>query len=99
MTMSGAAPRSLVLWDSDYTLIETRGVGRVICDRAFPASTGRPLAKLATIAGRTGLDIMAESLNVNGLEVSEHAVQQLANCRTCSSMSLAAKSPCRANPA
>ncbi|MFF1612225.1 HAD family hydrolase [Amycolatopsis sp. NPDC058278] len=79
MTTPDAAPRTLVLWDIDHTLIETRGVGRAIYDRAFPAATGRPLAKLATIAGRTELDIMAESLKVNGIEATDQAVQKLAD--------------------
>ncbi|WP_103343821.1 HAD family hydrolase [Amycolatopsis sp. CA-126428] len=79
MTTPDAAPRTLLLWDIDHTLIETRGVGRAIYDRAFPAATGRPLAKLATIAGRTELDIMAESLKVNGLEATDQAVQKLAD--------------------
>lgn len=68
-----------MLWDIDHTLIETRGVGRAIYDRAFPAATGQPLAKLATIAGKTELDIMAESLKVNGLEVTDRAIQKLAD--------------------
>lgn len=67
-----------MLWDIDHTLIETRGVGRAIYDRAFPAATGKPLAELATITGRTELDIMAESLKVNGLEATEQAVQRVA---------------------
>jgi phosphoglycolate phosphatase len=79
MTTLDAAPRTLVLWDIDHTLIETRGVGRAIYDRAFPAATGEPLVKLATIAGRTELDIMAESLRVNGLEATDEAVQKLAD--------------------
>lgn len=68
-----------MLWDIDHTLIETRGVGRAIYERAFPAATGKPLARLATIAGRTELDIMAESLKVNGLEATDQAVQKLAD--------------------
>ncbi|MGV9368020.1 HAD family hydrolase [Amycolatopsis sp. NPDC003731] len=78
MTAPNTPPRTLVLWDVDHTLIETRGVGRAIYDRAFPAATGRPLAKLAQISGRTELDIMAESLRVNGLEPTDEAVQKLA---------------------
>ncbi|ADJ48517.1 haloacid dehalogenase [Amycolatopsis mediterranei S699] len=78
MTAPNTPPRTLVLWDVDHTLIETRGVGRAIYDRAFPAATGRPLAKLAQISGRTELDIMAESLRVNGLEPTDEAVKQLA---------------------
>lgn len=68
-----------MLWDIDHTLIETRGVGRAIYDRAFPAATGKPLAKLAKITGRTELDIMAESLKVNGLEATDQAVRKLAD--------------------
>jgi phosphoglycolate phosphatase len=70
--------RTLVLWDVDHTLIETRGVGRAIYDRVFPAVTGKPLVNLAQIAGRTELDIMRESLRVNGVEPTEEAIQQLA---------------------
>ncbi|WP_285480782.1 HAD family hydrolase [Amycolatopsis sp. NBRC 101858] len=79
MTAPNTPPRTLVLWDVDHTLIETRGVGRAIYDRAFPAATGRPLAKLAQISGRTELDIMAESLRVNGLEPTDEAVKKLAD--------------------
>jgi phosphoglycolate phosphatase len=72
-------PRLLVLWDVDHTLIETRGVGRAIYDRAFLAATGRPLTKLARISGRTELEIMAESLRINGIEPTEEAVAGLAD--------------------
>lgn len=71
-------PRLLLLWDVDHTLIETRGVGRAIYDRAFPAATGQPLAKLADISGRTELDIMRESLRVNGLDPTDEMVNRLA---------------------
>ncbi|MGH3886194.1 MAG: HAD family hydrolase, partial [Pseudonocardiaceae bacterium] len=72
------APRLLVLWDIDHTLIETRGVGRAIYERAFPAATGTPLATLATISGRTELDIMAESLRLNDIEPTDEMITQLA---------------------
>ncbi|MGH3516211.1 MAG: HAD family hydrolase [Haloechinothrix sp.] len=71
-------PRTLVLWDVDHTLIETRGVGRAIYDRAFPAATGKPLEKLAKISGRTELDIMAESLRINDIEPTDGAIENLA---------------------
>ncbi|HEX7660999.1 MAG TPA: HAD hydrolase-like protein [Pseudonocardiaceae bacterium] len=74
-----AGPRLLVLWDVDHTLIETRGVGRAIYDRAFPAATSKTLDKLAAISGRTELDIMAESLRINGIEPTQHAVTTLAD--------------------
>lgn len=79
MTAHPVPSRTLVLWDIDHTLIETRGVGRAIYDRAFPAATGRSLANLATISGRTELGIMSESLRVNGLEPTDQAVQRLAD--------------------
>lgn len=72
------APRLLVLWDVDHTLIETRGVGRAIYERAFPAATGKPLAILASISGRTELDIMAESLRLNDIEPTDEMITQLA---------------------
>jgi phosphoglycolate phosphatase-like HAD superfamily hydrolase len=68
-----------VLWDVDHTLIETRGVGRAIYDRAFLAATGRPLNQLATISGRTELDIMRESLRLNGFEPTDETLSGLAD--------------------
>lgn len=67
-----------MLWDVDHTLIETRGVGRAIYDRAFLAATGRPLDQLAMISGRTELDIMRESVRLNGLEPTDETVSGLA---------------------
>lgn len=62
--MSSAGPSAtspvLVLWDIDHTLIETRGVGFAIYQRAFAAATGRAFDKRADISGRTELDIMRE---------------------------------------
>ncbi|NKQ58530.1 HAD hydrolase-like protein [Amycolatopsis sp. K13G38] len=78
MPESPESPRTLVLWDVDHTLIETRGVGRAIYDRAFPAATGKALANLAEISGRTELDIMAESLRINGIEPDAVTVGKLA---------------------
>ena len=74
---SQAAP-VLVLWDIDHTLIETRGVGFAVYQRAFPAATGRPLEQLAQTAGRTELDIMRGTLRVNGVEPTDDAVERLA---------------------
>src|SRR5918992_825794 len=72
------APLVLVLWDVDHTLIETRGVGLAIYQRAFPAATGRPLDKLAQVSGRTELDIMRETLRINAIEPTDHTVATLA---------------------
>ena len=57
---------------------ETRGVGRSIYDQAFLMATGRPLTKLAHISGRTELDIMTESLRINGIEPTDEMMTRLA---------------------
>ena len=75
-------PRLLVLWDVDHTLIETRGVGFAIYQRAFSAATGRPLVELAKVSGRTELDIMRETLRINGIEPTDEAVNALAAALT-----------------
>jgi phosphoglycolate phosphatase len=72
------APRVLVLWDVDHTLIETRGVGFAIYQRAFPAATGRPLNTLAQVSGRTELDIMRETLRANGIKPTDESTAKLA---------------------
>lgn len=77
------SPRLLALWDIDHTLIETRGVGFAIYERAFPAATGRPLVELAKVSGRTELDIMRETLQVNGIDPTDEAVNALAAALIC----------------
>jgi phosphoglycolate phosphatase-like HAD superfamily hydrolase len=81
MPVTGS-PQVLVLWDIDHTLIETRGVGFAIYQRAFPAATGRPLEQLAQVAGRTELDIMRETLRTNGIEPTADAIDSLAAALT-----------------
>lgn len=75
---SASTPRLLVLWDVDHTLIETRGVGRMIYERAFLATTGKRLTHLADISGRTERDIMSDSLRLNGIDPSDEMVSKLA---------------------
>jgi phosphoglycolate phosphatase len=75
---SRPAPRLLVLWDLDHTLIETRGLGRALYERAFPAATGTPLATLARVSGRTELDIMTDSLRLNNITPTNEIITRLA---------------------
>ncbi|MBV9141844.1 MAG: haloacid dehalogenase-like hydrolase [Pseudonocardiales bacterium] len=75
---SRPVPRLLVLWDLDHTLIETRGLGRALYERAFPAATGAPLATLARVSGRTELDIMADSLRLNNITPTNEIIIRLA---------------------
>lgn len=57
----------LVLWDIDHTLIETRGVGYEIYAASFEKVTGRPLAKMAEMAGRTEPVIFRDTLALYGI--------------------------------
>ncbi len=74
--------RVLVLWDVDHTLIETRGVGFAIYQRAFQAAAGKDMEQLAKVSGRTELDIAAETLRINGLEPTDEAIAGLAGALT-----------------
>lgn len=78
MPSTAPSPRLLVLWDVDHTLIETRGVGFAIYQRAFPVATGRALVELAKVSGRTELDIMRETLRINDVDPTDEAVDALA---------------------
>lgn len=62
---------TLVLWDIDHTLIETRGVGGELYQAAFEEITGRKLERSAEITGRTELAILAETLKLHGIEPGE----------------------------
>jgi phosphoglycolate phosphatase-like HAD superfamily hydrolase len=68
----------VVLWDIDHTLIESRGLGREIYERVFPTVTGHPLRELATVHGRTELDIIHNTLELHDLEPTEQAINELA---------------------
>ncbi len=58
-------------------MIETRGVGGAVFERAFLAATGTPLTHRADISGRTEHDIMRESLVINGIEPTDERAQLL----------------------
>lgn len=72
-------PRQLVLWDIDHTLLQSRGMGREMYERAFPAAFGQPFQQLADVSGRTELDIIAETLKLHGIEPTEAATKKLAD--------------------
>ena len=72
-------PRQLVLWDIDHTLLQSRGMGREMYERAFPAAFDRPFQQLADVSGRTELDIIAETLKLHGIEPDDAATRKLAD--------------------
>jgi phosphoglycolate phosphatase len=74
-----SSPRVLVLFDVDHTLVETRGVGREMYERVFPAVTGVPFRKLAAVSGRTESDIIRETLDLHGVQPTDEAIRELAD--------------------
>jgi phosphoglycolate phosphatase len=58
--------RLLVLWDVDYTLVDSGGVGRELYQRAFSDMFARPMPQPGSMAGRTDRAIMAEVLSLAG---------------------------------
>jgi len=69
---------TLVLWDIDHTLIETRGVGGEIYADAFQAVTGHPLKEMPALSGRTEPVIFREALKANGVTDTGDLYQQFA---------------------
>ena len=63
----------LVLWDVDYTLADTYGVGRRLYQRAFAEMFGAELPSARSMAGRTDRAIVLEVLMLAGVpEPREH---------------------------
>jgi phosphoglycolate phosphatase len=56
----------LVLWDVDYTLVDSGGVGRELYQMAFREIFGRKMPEPASMAGRTDRAIMTEVLALAG---------------------------------
>ncbi len=67
---------ALVLWDVDHTLVNTGGISRAIYEHAFNAIVGRPLGRLASMAGRTERAIITETLALNDVEISPSLVSR-----------------------
>ena len=68
--MSSFVPKTLVLWDVDFTLVNTRGVGFQLYQLAFAELYGRELpaqAVNANMAGRTDRAIALEVLALCGI--------------------------------
>jgi phosphoglycolate phosphatase len=62
----------LVLWDLDLTLINGRGMGRVVYERVFPTVTGQPLRDVAMLqGGRTELETIHDTLALHGIPVTD----------------------------
>jgi phosphoglycolate phosphatase len=58
----------LVLWDVDYTLIDSDGVGRVLYKSVFGEMFGRDMPQPGSMAGRTDRAIVLEVLTLAGVD-------------------------------
>ncbi len=59
--------RLLVLWDVDYTLVDSDGVGRELYQTAFGEMFGRPMPQPGSMSGRTDQAIAIEVLELAGV--------------------------------
>jgi phosphoglycolate phosphatase len=57
----------LVLWDVDYTLVDSDGLGTRLYEATFSEMFGRDLSAVAPKAGRTDRSIVAETLAMAGI--------------------------------
>jgi phosphoglycolate phosphatase len=65
------AGRRLVLWDIDHTLLDAGGVGGSAHAAVFERLIGRPMERLAAVAGRTEQLIFAETLLLHGIHPTD----------------------------
>jgi phosphoglycolate phosphatase len=67
--------RLLVLWDVDYTLVDSDGVGRELYGIAFREMFGRPMPQPGSMSGRTDRDIAIEVLGLAGVAEPQQVVE------------------------
>lgn len=70
--------RTLVLWDIDHTLIDAGGISRRLYGSAFLRVTGRPMRRLGELGGRTDRAIIAEALELHGIDPADDVVDAFA---------------------
>jgi phosphoglycolate phosphatase len=63
--------RLLVLWDVDYTLVDSNGIGRQLYETAFGELFGRPMPQPGSMSGRTDRAIALEVLTLAGVPEPE----------------------------
>jgi phosphoglycolate phosphatase len=66
--------RLLVLWDVDYTLVDSDGVGRELYGIAFREMFGRPMPQPGSMSGRTDRAIAIEVLGLAGVAEPQQVV-------------------------
>lgn len=68
-----------MLWDIDHTLISIDGLSREIYGEAFHEVTGRPMDKLADMAGKTDRAIVSETLRLHGIAPAAEVITAFAD--------------------
>jgi phosphoglycolate phosphatase len=76
--VEGQMARTLVLWDVDHTLIETRGVGGELFREAFEQATGHKLVHAAEVTGRTEAAIFRETAELHSIPYTEELLARFA---------------------
>ena len=66
--------RLLVLWDVDYTLVDSDGIGRQLYETAFGELYGRPMPQPGSMSGRTDRAIALEVLTLAAVPQPEAAL-------------------------
>lgn len=67
-------PPTLVLWDIDFTLIASMGLGRAIYQRIFSGLPRQQLDELTALAGRTDREVIIRGLRLRGDEPTERTI-------------------------
>jgi phosphoglycolate phosphatase len=66
--------RLLVLWDVDYTLVDSDGIGRHLYQTAFTEMFARPMPQPGSMSGRTDRAIALEVLTLAAVAEPERAL-------------------------
>lgn len=72
----------VVLWDIDHTLIDTRGVGRMLSAAAFEEATGQAMHQQAQIDGITEAVIFRETAKLHHIATSRADFERFAAALT-----------------
>jgi phosphoglycolate phosphatase len=87
--------RLLVLWDVDYTLVDSDGIGRQLYETALRELFGLPMPQSSSMSGRTDRAIALEVLTLAGVPEPEAALGPFHNLMAARAADLAVLVPQR----
>jgi phosphoglycolate phosphatase len=79
----------LVLWDVDYTLVDSDGVGRMLYETAFQELFGREMPQPGLMSGRTDRAIALEVLTLAGVPEPQQQIAAFQAVQTARAAELA----------